>query len=148
MKNNRKNRFSYWFDNLMAGGTMALIRVLLVVMVAMLLVSALVIVLIWPEEGFFGSIWISLTRLLDSGTFADDFGQGALYTLLMVFITLLGIFITSTLTGIICNVIDEKFQNLRRGRSAVVENGHVIILGTAGGLYTIISGLIQVRKPK
>ena len=146
MKNNKKNRFSSWFDNLMAGGTMALIRVLLVVMVAMLLVSALVIVLIWPEEGFFGSIWISLTRLLDSGTFADDFGQGALYTLLMVFITLLGIFITSTLTGIICNVIDEKFQNLRRGRSAVVENGHVIILGTAGGLYTIISELIEANS--
>lgn len=43
---NKKNRISYWFDNLMAGGTMALIRVLLVVMVAMLLVMALVIMLI------------------------------------------------------------------------------------------------------
>ena len=146
MKVSKKKKFNYWFDNLMAGGTMALIRVLLVVMIAMLLVLALIIMLIWPEEGFFGSIWTSLTRLLDSGTFADDFGQGALYTLLMVFITLLGIFITSTLTGIICNVIDEKVQNLRRGRSDVIEEGHVIVLGTASGLYTIISELIEANS--
>ena len=144
--NTKKKRFSYWFDNLMAGGTMALIRVLLIVMIAMMLLLALVIVLIWPEEGFGGSVWISLTRLLDSGTFADDYGQGTVYTLLMVFITLLGIFITSTLTGIICNVIDEKFQNLRRGRSVVVEEGHVIVLGTAGGLFTIISELIEANS--
>ncbi len=144
--NKKKNRLSYWFDNLMAGGTMALIRVLLVVMVGMMLMLALVIVLIWPEEGFGGGVWLSLTRLLDSGTFADDIEQGIPFTLLMVFITLLGIFITSTLTGIICNVIDEKFQNLRRGRSVVVEEGHVIVLGTAGGLFTIISELIEANS--
>ncbi len=144
--NTKKNKFNYWFDNLMAGGTMSLIRVLLVIMVAMMLVLALLVMAIWPEEGFFGSLWMSLTRLLDSGTFADDYGQGALYTLLGVLITLLGIFITSTLTGIICNVIDEKVQSLRRGRSAVVEQGHVIVLGTAGGLYTIISELIEANS--
>lgn len=143
---NKKNRFNYWFDNLMAGGTVALIRVLLVVMVALMLALALVIVLLWPEEGFAGGIWMSLTRLLDSGTFADDSERGLLFALVMVFITLLGLTITSTLTGIICNVIDEKVQNLRRGRSDVVEEGHVIVLGMAGGIYTIISELIEANS--
>jgi hypothetical protein len=146
MKGRKKNKFRYWFDNLMAGGTMALIRVLLVVMVAILVSLAVVIVLFWPEEGFFGGIWTSLTRLLDSGTFADDVERGLPFTLLAVFITLLGLTITSTLTGIICNVIDEKVQNLRRGRSVVVEEGHVVVLGTAGGIYTIISELIEANS--
>lgn len=142
----KKNKFRYWFDNLMAGGTIALIRVLLVVMLLILLVLALVIVLLWPQEGFGGGIWLSLTRLMDSGTFADDIDRGIPFTVLMVFITVLGLTITSTLTGIICNVIDEKVQNLRRGRSVVVEKGHVIVLGTAGGLYTIISELIEANS--
>ena len=142
----KKNRFSYWFDNLMAGGTMALIRVLLVVMIAVIVTLALVIVLFWPQEGFGGGVWLTLTRILDSGTFADDEERALPFKLLMIFITILGLTITSTLTGIICNVIDEKVQDLRRGRSAVVEEGHVIILGTAGGLYTIISELIEANS--
>ena len=142
----KKNKFRYWFDNLMAGGTIALIRVLLVVMLLILLVLALVIVLLWPQEGFGGGIWLSLTRLMDSGTFADDIDRGIPFTALMVFITILGLTITSTLTGIICNMIDEKVQSLRRGRSVVVEEGHVIVLGTAGGLYTIISELIEANS--
>ena len=112
----KKNKFRYWFDNLMAGGTIALIRVLLVVMLSILLVLALVIVLLWPQEGFGGGIWLSLTRLLDSGTFADDIERGVPFTLMMVFITILGLTITSTLTGIICNVIDEKVQVRPKGR--------------------------------
>lgn len=146
MHNKKRNKFSYWFDNLMAGGTMALIRVLVVVMVALLLGLALMIVLLWPEEGFGGGVWLSLTRLLDSGAFGDDEERSLAFKIMMIIITLIGLTITSTLTGIICNVIDEKMQNLRRGRSIVVEDGHVIILGTAGGLFTIISELIEANS--
>lgn len=146
MMHKKRNRFSYWFDNLMAGGTMALVRVLIVVMVALILGLALMIVLFWPEEGFSGGVWLSLTRLLDSGAFGDDENRALPFKIVMIFITILGLTITSTLTGIICNVIDEKVQNLRRGRSIVVEEGHVIILGTAGGLFTIISELIEANS--
>ena len=41
MKKTHKNKFSYWFDNLMSGGTIALVRVLLAVIVALLLVLGL-----------------------------------------------------------------------------------------------------------
>ncbi len=146
MKGQKKNKFRYWFDNLMADGTIALIRVLLVIMGIIILALALMIVLLWPEEGFGGGIWLSLTRMLDSGTFVDDIDRGIPFTLVMLFITIIGLTVISTLTGIICNVIDEKMQSLRRGRSIVVEEGHVIILGTAGGLYTIISELIEANS--
>ena len=146
LQEKKKNRFAYWFDNLMAGGTAALIRVLLAVIVTLLLVLGLVIVLVWPEEGFGGGVWLSLIRLMDSAAFGDDLERGVPFALFTVFITILGLTITSTLTGIICNMIDEKVQNLRRGRSAVVEEGHVIVLGTADGLYTIISELIEANS--
>ena len=146
MKKMKKNRFSYWFDNLMAGGTTALIRLLVAAIVVLLLVLGLVIVLLWPEEGFGGGVWLTLVRLMDSAAFGEDLERGVPFALFTIFITIIGLTITSTLTGIICNVIDEKVQNLRRGRSAVVETGHVIILGTAGGLYTIISELIEANS--
>ena len=146
MKKTHKNKFSYWFDNLMAGGTIALVRVLLAVIVVLLLVLGLTITLLWPEEGFGGGVWLTLVRLMDSAAFGEDLERGVPFALFAILITILGLTITSTLTGIICNVIDEKVQNLRRGRSAVVEEGHVIILGTAGGLYTIISELIEANS--
>ncbi len=64
----------------------------------------------------------------------------------MLLVSFLGILLTSTLTGIICNAIDEKVEELRRGKSVVIEKDHVIVLGTAGGIYTIISELIQANS--
>ena len=142
----KKNRFSYWFDNLMAGGTMTLIRLLLVVVVVLILLLGLVIVLLWPEVGFGGGVWLSIIRMLDSGAVEGDVKRGLPFTLFMLFITIIGLTVISTLTGIICNVINEKVQNLRRGRSAVVEEGHVVVLGTAGGVNTIISELIEANS--
>ena len=148
MKDSKKNRFTYWFDNQMAGGTMALIRLLVIVAVGAVFVVGMLVAIFGAKLGYgFGSgIWIALTHLIDPGTVAGDDISHVAFILCMVVVTFLGIFITSTLTGVICNVIDEKVQDLRRGRSVVVENGHVIVLGTAGGLYTIISELIEANS--
>lgn len=140
----KKNKFSYWFDNRMAEGTVALVKLLTIVTVAAVVILGLAIAA-FGASGVGGGIWISLTHMMDAGTIAGDEGASLGYILGMLVITFVGIFVTSTLTGIICNSIDEKVADLRRGKSAVVEEGHVIVLGTAGGLYTIVSELIEAN---
>lgn len=147
MKKPSKNKLSYWFDNQMSAGTIALIKLLSIITVASVLIIGVLIALIGIGKGYgLGQgIWISLTHVLDPGTICADEGAGILFILGMLVITFLGILIMSTLTGIICNAIDEKVQDLRKGRSVVVEEGHVIVLGTGDGLYTIVSELIEAN---
>ena len=144
----KKNKLLYWFDNQMSKGTGALIKLLTVASVAAVMLMGFMIALSGNdgEKGFGRGVWLSLIHVLDPGTVCGDgdFSTGFIFAMLLV--TVIGIFIFSTLTGIICNAIDEKVQDLRKGRSMVVEEGHVIILGTAGGLFTMVSELIEANS--
>ena len=141
----KKNRFTYWFDNQMSKGTIALIRILTVASFGAVFIMGIIIAIAGGSKGpgFGEGLWLSLIHVLDPGTVCGDDLSNVPFILGMLFVTILGIFIFSTLTGIICNAIDEKVQELRKGKSIVVEEGHVIILGTAGGLFTMVSELIE-----
>ena len=128
----------------MAGGTGALIKLLSVITAVTALIIGFLVGLTGYDLG--NSLFISITHLMNPGTVGGDDTSNAPFIIGMLLVTFLGILLTSTLTGIICNAIDEKVKDLRRGRSAVVEKGHVIVLGTAGGIYTIISELIEANS--
>ena len=141
----KKNKITYWFDNQMSKGTPALIRLLTIASFAAVIIMGIIIAVAGGSSGpgLGQGLWLSLTHVLDPGTVCGDETTNVPFIFGMLFVTFLGIFIFSTLTGIICNAIDEKVQELRKGKSAVVEEGHVIILGTGGGLFTIVSELIE-----
>ena len=55
----------------------------------------------------------------------------------MLVVTLGGIFIVSTLIGMITTGIEGKLDELRKGRSRVIENDHTVILGWSQQIFTI-----------
>ena len=59
----------------------------------------------------------------------------------MLIVTFGGIFGVSTLIGIVSSGIDAKIENLRRGRSRVIEMDHIVILGWSLPVFTLISEL-------
>ncbi|MBO6301226.1 MAG: hypothetical protein J6N15_02185 [Ruminiclostridium sp.] len=144
MDKKKKNKFRYWFDNQMAMGTPALIKLFTIVTVVVVLIVGLLVCI--AGYNLWQGIFISITHLMDPGTVGGDDPDDFIYVAGMLLVTFFGIFLTSTLTGIICNAIDEKVADLRRGKSPVVEKGHVIVLGTADGIYTIISELIEANS--
>ncbi len=149
MKKNNKNRFRYWFDNQMSAGTGALIRLL--TLLALIIIVVVALILLATEgpsspEGFWKGFWIGLNHMLDPGNLNGDEENSVAFVIGMVVLTFIGVFLTSTLTGIICNAIDEKVHELQRGKSIVVENNHIVVLGTSGGIYTIISEIIGANE--
>jgi hypothetical protein len=56
-------------------------------------------------------------------------------------VTLAGIFLASALIGIIATGLDNKIDELRKGRSFVVEHGHTAILGWSPRIFTVIAEL-------
>lgn len=152
-------KFRYKFDNTMSKGAGALMMWLgIITLIIILIATAIILFGVNPQGedgtaqplGVFDALWESLMRSMDAGTVAGD--KGWPYRILMLLVTLSGIFILSTLIGILSNGITEKLEELRRGKSFVVENDHTLILGWNSKVFTIISELVianeNQKKPR
>jgi len=148
-------RLKYRFDMMMARGPLAVIVWLAVATLLLVIIAAGVIAAfgILPEDteqmSFIEAFWQSLMRTLDAGTMGGDAGWG--FRIVMLIVTIGGIFIVSALIGIISAGFDQKLNELRKGRSKVLETGHTLILGWSPKIFTIISELAianqNQRKP-
>ncbi len=151
-----KERFRYAFDKTMSKGTPALIMWLAVLSILLVLIIATISVIVGvaPEGeeklSFLESAWRSLMRTLDAGTMGGDAGWG--FRILMLFVTIGGIFIVSTLIGVLSSGIESRLDELRKGRSFVIEKNHTLILGWSPKIFTIISELVianeNQKKPR
>ncbi len=145
-------RFRYWFDNMMSRGTSALIGMLALLTLAIISIAALFITiggrLLAPEgadtPNFIEAAWLSLMRTLDAGTMGGDAGWG--FRFIMLLVTIGGIFIVSTLIGVLSSGLETQIDRLRKGRSLVLENDHTVILGWTPQVFTIISELVIANQ--
>jgi voltage-gated potassium channel Kch len=83
-------------------------------------------------------------RTLDSGTMGGDTGTG--FRLVMLFVTLGGIFVVSTLIGVLSNGIEDQMDRLRKGRSKVLETNHTLILGWSAQIFTVLNELMTANE--
>ncbi len=90
------------------------------------------------------ALWQVTMRTIDTGTVAGDTGWS--FRLVAFLITLGGIFIVSALIGIISNGLDNRLNELRRGRSTVIESGHTVILGWSPQVFSIVSELALANR--
>jgi voltage-gated potassium channel Kch len=147
-----KQRFQYWFDNYMSQGTIAMIGGLAVLSLIIIFAAAAIIRIgAIAMEGeaaptFGEAAWMSLMRTLDAGTMGGDSGPG--FRIVMLLVTIGGIFIVSTLIGILSNGLEERIENLRKGRSLVLESDHTLILGWTPQIFTIISELVAANESR
>ena len=136
----------------MSKGTLAMISLLgitslLIVIVAAAVISLLAIKPEGEEElNFIEGAWLSLMRTLDPGTMGGD--SGWTFRIIAFLVTIGGIFIISTLIGVLNNGIEAKLDQLRQGRSFVIEKNHTLILGWSTKIFTIISELSIANENK
>lgn len=145
-----KQRLQYWFDNYMSHGSSAMLTGLFILSALIILVAAGLVKLTNTApngESFLEVAWMSLLRTLDSGTMGGDSGS-PFFLLMMLIVTFGGIFVVSALIGIINNGIEDKMDELRKGRSTVVENDHTIILGWTPQIFTIVSELVLANESR
>ncbi|WP_231331598.1 CASTOR/POLLUX-related putative ion channel [Actinomadura graeca] len=146
----RRDRVRYWFDTTMSKGTPALIGWLALASAALVLVVATGAVLIAPRDSgahghWPGMVWRSLLRTLDPGTMGDDTGTGPFLALMLVS-TIGGIFIVSSLIGVLTTGLEAKIGELRKGRSRIVEHGHTVLLGWSEQVFTVVAELVEANQ--
>jgi len=143
-------KYRYWFDNIMSKGPVAMMSLLAVISLLVVLIAGICLSLfrIAPQDessfSFIEGSWRSLMRTLDPGTMGGDTGWP--FRIVALIATLGGIFIVSTLIGVLSNAIDDKLEVLRKGRSFVIERNHTLILGWSSKIFTIISELVIANE--
>ena len=134
----------------MSKGTRSLLFFLAVITAVVVSIGGLAALALGGPDGSGGgsaghSIWFTLMHAINTGVLAKEEGTVA-YLAVMTIVTLVGIFITSFLIGTISNAIKEKVTSLQRGRSLVIENGHIVVIGFDENITTIIEELAIAYK--
>ncbi|MBL7919089.1 MAG: potassium transporter TrkA [Bacteroidia bacterium] len=148
-----RERTRYYFENTMSAGPAGVIKWLAIFSLFMVLILGLLILVFGikssPEPdaenlGFIEGAWQSLMATLDSGTMGGD--EGWAFRAVRFVATLGGIFLISILIGTISSGIDEKLDELKKGRSRVLESNHTLILGWSEKVFSIISEIIEANE--
>ncbi|WP_237154801.1 CASTOR/POLLUX-related putative ion channel [Oryzibacter oryziterrae] len=147
-----KQKLRYEFDKTMAAGPIALIGWLGLISLIIIVLAGIVLAIsgIAPEGGsslgFIEATWESLMRALDSGTLGGDNGWS--FRGVMLVVTLAGIFVVSALIGVLSSGMEAKMEELRKGRSQVLEKDHTIILNWSPSIFDVISELVIANESR
>jgi voltage-gated potassium channel Kch len=140
------DRARYFFDNTMSRGPIALIGWLALLSAVVIL---LVAVFVWTvgiaaEATLGDQVWAYLMHAL--GDYDPMSGASWSFRLSTLVVTFTGIFVMSTLIGVLTAGIEGKLDDLRKGRSKVIESGHTVILGWSPQVFNIISELVIANE--
>ncbi|MEN9752059.1 MAG: hypothetical protein RLZZ600_1106 [Actinomycetota bacterium] len=144
-----KERLRYGFDNAMSKGLVALIGLLGLASLAFILVMATIVTIfrLNPDDrelDFGEAFWSSLLRTLDPGTMGQDTGMG--FRPAMLIVTLGGLILVASLISVIANAFNSRIDQLRDGRSRVLESGHILVLGWSTKVVPVVRELCEANK--
>ncbi|CBG67404.1 putative lipoprotein [Streptomyces scabiei 87.22] len=136
-------RARYWFDTSLTRGTSALVGWLVLVCLAVVLPASAA--LVWTSghapatlSGKVAAIWRLTGETMRLGGTTGSPARVALSVLL----ALVALVYVSTLVGLITTGLTERLIALRRGRSKLLERGHVVVLGWSEQVFTVVSELV------
>lgn len=142
----------YRFDGLLARGTWAVLLWLGIVTFAVVFVASFLlrrggVTLAGSEDAsWFEDFWQSLLRTLDTGTMAGD--TGARQRIVALAVTVFGLLVFGTLIGVIASGVEAQIDRMKRGRSAVVESDHIVVLGSSSLLPVVVDQLLRANVGK
>ncbi|MEP6478258.1 MAG: NAD-binding protein [Rhodoglobus sp.] len=143
------DKFRYWFDGVMSRGIIALVGLLALASLVFIAIVSLVVVIfhLFPDGetlDYPETLWGSLMRTLDSGTMGGDVGTG--FRIAMLVVTIGGVILVASLISVISAAFDSRVEELRKGRSRVLEESHTLILGWSPKIFPIVNEICTANE--
>jgi Trk K+ transport system NAD-binding subunit len=137
-----RRRFLYWFDKTMARGTLALIGWLAAIcLVADIPISAVLVRYKYPGRATLHVHAIEVWKMV-GGTFRVGGQVGPpVFVAASVAGAIVALLFASTLISLITAGVNKKIMDLRKGRSQVLETGHVAVVGWSAEVFPIAAEL-------
>lgn len=124
---------------------LALLSAVIVILAALLVA----VIGLRPAQGglsFTEAAWQALLRTMDPGTMCGD--EGWPYRIVSLGVTLGGIFVVATLIGVLSTGIQTRLDELRKGKSVVLESDHTLILGWSPTIGRVVAELAEANANK
>jgi len=141
------DRLRYTFDNAMSRGIIGLIAWLALISVSVVLATSVIVWLtkISTESSLAEQFWAYLAQTVKAIPMTD---RPWLHRLPQLVITYTGLFVTGALIGILTSGMTNRFGEMRKGRSKVIETNHTVILGWSPKVLPILSELVIANANK
>ncbi|WP_405690072.1 CASTOR/POLLUX-related putative ion channel [Streptomyces sp. NBC_01185] len=144
-----RSRARYRFDRTLARSTGTLMGWLVITCLAVVVpVSTL---LVWTDPGSPPSLsgriaaaWRTSAETLRLGAATGT----PIRLVLSAVLGLVALLCVSTLVGVITTGLADRMAELSRGRSTVLEQGHVVVLGWSDQVTTVVSELVAAQAPQ
>lgn len=143
------DKIRYQVDRFLSWSPMARFVGLFALSFILVLACAGLAVLVMPpgEDGarfeFLEAMWWAMTRVADSGTMGDDSGTSVRFVAVLA--TLSGVGVVALLIGLVSSTIGDKIEDLRKGKSPVIDEGHTLILGYGEKVFAILRELREAN---
>jgi hypothetical protein len=147
----RRDRLRYQFDNFMSKGGLSIFLALMSLFAVAFVVMALVRFvtgLVFPDEaaGALGNeLWRTFLQVTDAGAVAEDGDSRWPQKLVGIGSVGVGLVLFSSLVAFITAEFDARLAEMRKGKSAVLETGHTLLLGAGDRAVEIIRELIEAN---
>ncbi|MFH8872464.1 CASTOR/POLLUX-related putative ion channel [Streptomyces griseus] len=139
----------YRFDRTLARSTGTLMGWLVITCLAVVVPVSLL--LVWTDPGSPASLSGRLiaTWRMSAETLRLGAATGTPPRLVLsAVLGLVALLCVSTLIGVITTGLAERMAELSRGRSTVLEQGHVLVLGWSDQVTTVVGELVAARAPR
>jgi K+/H+ antiporter YhaU regulatory subunit KhtT len=135
-------RIRYLFDNTLSKGPMGLLF-WLALFVSIVIITVSIFVWTMGVSSKSSILEQAYLYMISSFGAADADTDGTwLFRFASLFVMFSGIFVMGTLISILTTTIDGKINQLRRGRSRIIESDHTIILGWSEEILVLIKELV------
>ena len=151
-KSNLKDKFKYRFDNFMSKGGFSIFAALLFLFFLAFIVMGIIryIFSLLLPDATIGSLadqlWRVFLQISDAGAVAEDGDASGINKTIGIITIFLGLVLFSSLVAFITSQFEAKLEELKKGKSLVIEKGHTLILGFGDRVLEIIRELIIANE--
>lgn len=152
MKIRLRDRLRYHFDNFISSGPKSVFLTLLILFLTSYILTFIIRLAfdfalghIENESHILTDLWLSFLQITDPGAIAEDGENSPLMKVVGMLTIFLGLIFFSMVIAFITTQLEEKLEDLKKGRSRVIESNHVLILGWGEMVIGIVHELIEAN---
>jgi voltage-gated potassium channel Kch len=139
-------RARYAFDNAMARGSVALVALLGVTLLAVVGIFTFISAIAGASSNPVTTAFNVLLQTINGN--GDLKNSGFVAAAIFLLITLVGLLIFGAFIGSVVTGMDSRLDQLRQGRSLVLERDHTLILGWSPRIFVILSELSLANESR
>ncbi|OGH01902.1 MAG: hypothetical protein A2600_09550 [Candidatus Lambdaproteobacteria bacterium RIFOXYD1_FULL_56_27] len=144
-------RFRYRFDNFFSKGGWSIFQALIALYLVTFLLMGGVRVLVnyWIDGNTAQThihLWDVMVQIMDIGSLQND-QDSTFYNKVIGFVTsILGLTLISTMLAFVTSIFKEKLEELKKGKSSIIEADHTLILGFGNRALEILRELVEANE--